>query len=48
MWTSTKELEPADIILSSSHTKNVAFLYQNFLFGQNKKWKFFTVSNINL
>ena len=44
MWTSTQKifkLEPTDVIPSSSHAKKLAFLYQNFVFGWNKKWKFF-------
>jgi len=34
-----------DVILSSSHTKKMTFLYQNFVVGRSKKWKFFV--NIN-
>ena len=48
MWTSTQKiskLEPTDIILSSSHTKKLTFVDQNFVFGQSKKGKFFI--NIN-
>src|SRR6218665_1323365 len=48
VWTSScphKKLETTDIILPSSHTKKFAFLYQNFFFEQNRKWKFFV--NIN-
>ena len=45
MWMVVKphvELESNDIILSSSHTKElVSFFYQNFVFGWNKNWKFF-------
>jgi len=36
-----KKLEPTDVSLSSSHAKKLAFFYKNFIFGQNKKWKFF-------
>ena len=32
-----KKLDPIDVILSSSHAKKLVFLYQNFVFGQNKK-----------
>jgi len=35
------KLEPTDVILSSSHAKKLASFYQNFIFGWNKKWKFF-------
>jgi len=31
------KLEPADVILSSSHAKKLAFFYQNFIFRQNTK-----------
>jgi len=40
------KLEFTGVILSSSHAKKLAsFFYQNFVFGRNKKWKFF--GNIN-
>jgi len=32
-----RKLELTDVILSSSHAKKLAFLNQNFDFGQNKK-----------
>ena len=41
----TKKLEPTDIILSSFHAKKFPFLYKNFFFGRNKKWKFFVNTN---
>src|SRR6218665_1525530 len=31
------QLEPTDIILSSSHAKKFSFLYQNYVFERNKK-----------
>src|SRR6218665_405720 len=39
------KLKSTDVILSSSHAKKLASFYQNFVFGQNKKWKF--LGNIN-
>ena len=44
-----RKLEPTVVILSSSHGKKLAFfLDKNFVFGWNKKWKFFVrTSNIN-
>ena len=36
-----RKLEPSDIILYSSHAKKLDFYSQNFVFGWNKKWKFF-------
>ena len=33
----TQKLEPTDDILSSSHAKKLEILYQNFVFGWNKK-----------
>ena len=44
MWTSTQKifkLEPTDVILSSSHTKELELLDQCFVCEQNKKWKVF-------
>jgi len=38
------KLESTDVILSSSHARKLAPLYQNFVFGR-KKWKFFGVIN---
>src|SRR6218665_2071568 len=35
------KLESTDVILSSSHAKKLASFNQNFIFGRNKKWKFF-------
>ena len=40
------KLESTDVILSSSREKKLAFSNQNFVFGRNKKWKFF--GDINL
>jgi len=34
------KLESTDVILSSSDAKKLVSCYQNFVFGQNKKWKF--------
>jgi len=36
-----RKLEPTDVIPSSSRAKKLAFLYQNFVFEQTKKWTFF-------
>jgi len=42
MWTSIQKIkESTDVILSPSHAKKLASFYQNFVFGQKKKWKFF-------
>src|SRR6218665_703490 len=35
-----RQLEPNNIILSSSHAKKLAFLDENFVFSWNKKWTF--------
>src|SRR6218665_1516729 len=36
------KLESTDVILSSSHAKKLVYFFcQNFVFGRNKKWKFF-------
>ena len=36
------KLESTDVIPSSSHAKKLASrFFQNFVFGRNKKWKFF-------
>jgi len=32
-----KKLEPNNVTLSSSHAKKLVLLYQNFVFGRNKK-----------
>ena len=44
-----RKLEPTDIILSSSHARKLAFLYQNLTFNKNHKWnkKLKFVVNIN-
>src|SRR6218665_1196950 len=35
------KLESTDVILSSSRAKKLASFYQNFVFGRNRRWKFF-------
>jgi len=40
-----RKLEPTDVILYSSYANKLEFLYQNFVFGRNGKWKYFI--NIN-
>jgi len=35
-----KKLHPTDVILPSSHAMKLAYFVPDFVFEQNKKWKF--------